>query len=192
MKENRKKHPPDGQADQATPKNWLVRNQLALGARQSALAIAAGIVAILWSHKDASSSKLNIEQRFSQRPYVAEGHEHGETLLSIQVWVTNVGNASNYLDPGQFLIDEVNPRPRRLFCDMMYDTSTPTECDQEPPVESRYTRFVEWLQRSTAVGWLWRPTKSFRWIEAGEKDQIFANVYRLRAPIKTIRISSIQ
>jgi hypothetical protein len=135
--------------------------------------------------------KLNIEQKVSQRPYLGKDHADGETLLSVQVWVTNVGSVSDYLEPGKIRIDEVNPGDYRLYCNVMTDTDTAGPCDQPSSKPGVLSRFIEWAQRSTFIGWFWMPRSSSRWIEPGEKDQAFAYLYRLRNSTKTVRISSV-
>jgi hypothetical protein len=172
--------------------NWLVRHKDSLSALQSLITIAALLLAFVWFQgQHQASSKLKIEQSFSQRPYLGQDRSDGEVLLSVQVWVTNVGSVSDYLDPGRIRIDEVNPEARRLYCETMIDTDVAGPCDQLHPASSVGSRLIEWVRRSTAVGWFWRPTSSLRWIEPGERDEAFANVYRLSSSTKTVRISSI-
>ena len=176
----------------ARRENWFVRNKDWLSALQSLATIAALLLAFVWFQgQHQTSAKLKIEQGFSQRPYLGLGHSDGEILLSVQVWVTNVGSVSDYLDPGRIRIDEVNPEARRLYCETMMDLGVAGPCDQPYPALSASSRFFEWARRSTAVGWFWKPTSSSRWIEPGERDQAFANEYRLSSSTKTVRVSSI-
>jgi hypothetical protein len=113
-----------------TNHNWLVRNKDAFAALQSLLTIAALLLALLWFQgQHQSSSKLIVEQSFSSRPYLGKGHTEGERLLSVQVWVKNVGVVANYLDPGKVRIDEVNPQSRRLYCHLMGEIDKPEPCD---------------------------------------------------------------
>ena len=63
--------------------NWFVRNKDALSAFQSLATIAALSLAFVWFQgQHQTSSKLKIEQSFSQRPYLGAGHLEGEILLS--------------------------------------------------------------------------------------------------------------
>jgi hypothetical protein len=169
--------------------NWLGNTKDALAAFQSIATIVALVCAGVWFlGQHQSSPKLNIEQRFSQRSYLGEHHGDGEILLSVQVWLANVGSVSDYLDPGKLFIDEVNPKARRLYCQQIVDTATAFDCDK-PSVQRASPSVMGRLQRFMG---LWsRPTSSSRWIEAGERDQAVAKEYRLSSSTKTIRISSI-
>jgi hypothetical protein len=168
---------------------WLAAHKDEIAALQAIFTIAGLLLAFVWFQgQHQTAPKLNIEQRFSQRPYLGSTHTEAEVLMGLQVWVTNVGSVSDYLEPGRVYIDEVNPVAARLYCETMVDTNVAGPCDLPPPPGPG---FLERARRSTVLGWFCRPKSSSRWIEPGEKDQAFANEYRLDASTRTLRITSV-
>lgn len=173
--------------------NWLVRNKDALSALQAIATTLALLLAFVWFQgQHQAAPKLNIEQKLSQRPYQGENHQDGEVLVAIQIWLTNVGSISDYLEPGQLYIDEINPAAKRRYCETITDTNKTVPCGKPYTERTRGAKLMERLQRSTFLGWFWRPTSSSsRWIEPGERDQSFAGEFRFGKSTKTIRVSSV-